>query len=195
VPSPDPIPAPRPNHFGEAFPDLLGAAQADAGWAYERLYRAFAPAVLGYLRTLGVEDPEATTNEVLLRAFTNIGRFHGDEAGFRSWIFAIAHNAALDDRRRRSRRPAAADAEVPDAAVAAAEETALEHVGTDEVLALLDGLSTDQRDVLVLRLVGDLTVEQVAQVLDKRVGAVKALQRRGLAALRRSAGLAPTEDG
>jgi RNA polymerase sigma factor (sigma-70 family) len=194
VPSTDPIPSPRPNHFGEAFPDLLGAAQADAGWAYERLFRAFAPAVLGYLRTLGVEDPDAATNEVFLRAFTNIGRFQGDETGFRSWVFTIAHNAALDDRRRRSRRPAIAEGEVPDDVVAAAEETALEHVDTDEVLELLDDLSPDQRDVLVLRLVADLTVEQVAGVLGKRVGAVKALQRRGLAALRRRAGLPPTVD-
>lgn len=188
MPSPDPLPTPRPSHFGEAFPDLLGAAQADAGWAYERLYDAFGPAVLGYLRTLGVEDPEAITNEVFLRTFTNIGRFRGDEGGFRSWVFTIAHNAALDDRRRQSRRPVVADVEVPDTVEGPAEEIALEQVGTEGVLGLLAGLSTDQRDVLVLRLVGDLTVEQVAEVLGKRPGAVKALQRRGLAALRRRLG-------
>jgi DNA-directed RNA polymerase specialized sigma24 family protein len=67
-----------------------------------------------------------------------------------------------------------------------AETEALAALGTERVRALLDGLSPDQRDVLLLRLLGDLTVEQAAGVLGKRPGAVKALQRRGLAAVSRA---------
>jgi RNA polymerase sigma-70 factor (ECF subfamily) len=185
VPTIDPHLPARPSHFGEGFADLLGAARADAGWAYERLWEAFSPAVLGYLRTQGVEDPEAITNEVFLRAFTNLARFDGDEAGFRSWLFTIAHHAAVDDRRRQSRRPRRSGAEIPDEALPAAEDLALALTETVEVLALLDELSPDQREVLVLRIMGDLTLEATAQVVGKRLGAVKALQRRGLATLRR----------
>lgn len=183
--SPDPPPAARPNLFGEAFADLLGAARADAGWAYERLYRGFGPAVLGYARAQGAGDPDDLANDVLLRAFTNLHTFSGDEPAFRSWLFTIAHHAVVDDRRRRARRPVVADAEVPDEALPAAEQVAAERLATDEVRALLDVLAPDQRDVLVLRLLGDQTIEQIAHTLGKRPGAVKALQRRGLATLRR----------
>ena len=62
---------------------------------------------------------------------------------------------------------------------------AIGRVGDDAARALLDGLPEDQRNVMVLRIVADLTVEQVAQVLGKRPGAVKALQRRALDSLRR----------
>jgi RNA polymerase sigma-70 factor, ECF subfamily len=56
---------------------------------------------------------------------------------------------------------------------------------TQQVHALLDQLSEDQREVVLLRIVGDLSLEQTATALGKRVGAVKALQHRALAALRR----------
>jgi RNA polymerase sigma factor (sigma-70 family) len=196
VPPSDPLPNARPNHFGEAFDDLLGAAQADAGWAYERMFDAFGPTVLGYVRSQGVEDPEHLANDVFLRAFTNLGRFSGDEGAFRSWLFTIAHHAVIDERRRRSRRPVSSGDEVPDQTVEGAEEVALSRLGTLDVHALLGELSADQRDVLVLRLLGDLTVEQVARIVGKRPGAVKALQRRGLAALRRRLdGVADDQDG
>lgn len=66
-----------------------------------------------------------------------------------------------------------------------AETSALESIGDQRVLALLETLSPDQRDVLLLRIIGDLTIDQVAVVLGKSPGAVKALQHRGLAHLRR----------
>jgi RNA polymerase sigma-70 factor (ECF subfamily) len=71
-------------------------------------------------------------------------------------------------------------AEISDAA-----EEALEKIGADEVRRVLDLLSPDQRDVLLLRIIGDLSLEQVAEALGKRTGAVKQLQRRGLDAVRR----------
>jgi RNA polymerase sigma factor (sigma-70 family) len=59
-------------------------------------------------------------------------------------------------------------------------------LGSERVRSLLEGLSPDQRTVLTLRVIGDLTVEQVAELIGKRPGAVKQLQRRALAALRKS---------
>jgi RNA polymerase sigma-70 factor (ECF subfamily) len=53
------------------------------------------------------------------------------------------------------------------------------------VYELCAELSDDQREVLILRIVGDLTVEQVSLIVGKSVGAVKALQRRALTSLRR----------
>lgn len=146
-----------------------------------------------YLRGQGAPDPDGLANDVFLRAFTNLGSFEGSEDGFRSWVFAIAHNLLVDDRRKAARRPVVAGRPLDEHSWAGSTEAeALTRLGTDRVERLLQELSPDQRDVLLLRIVADLTVEQVAQALGKPPGAVKQLQRRGLAALRRRLG---TGDG
>ena len=67
-----------------------------------------------------------------------------------------------------------------------AAEQALAQIGRDEVLRVLQSLSADQRAVLLLRVIGDLSLEQVAETLGKRTGAVKQLQRRGVIAVRKA---------
>jgi RNA polymerase sigma factor (sigma-70 family) len=171
--------------YREAFERVLSAAQADAPWAYERLYRSLSPSICGYLRIQGAADPEDLTSEVFLGAFRAIGTFAGDEAQFRSWVFTIAHRRLTDERRARGCRPQLADAELPDTAGGDVEEEALRRLSAERVRTLCAGLAPDQADVLLLRLVSGLTVEAVAGVLDKSVGAVKALQRRGVCALRK----------
>jgi RNA polymerase sigma factor (sigma-70 family) len=168
----------------EPFQSVLAAARADRPWAYERLYRDLSPAVCGYLRLQGASDPEDLTSEVFLGAFRGIRSFDGDEA-FRSWVFTIAHRRLTDERRANGSRPPRADAELPEVAGGDVEEEALRRLSADRVRSLCAGLAPDQGDVLLLRLVSGLTVEAVAGVLGKTEGAVKALQRRGLGALRR----------
>jgi RNA polymerase sigma-70 factor (ECF subfamily) len=117
----------------------------------------------------------------------DLPRFTGGERELRAWVFTIAHHRLLDDARSRRRRPVepAGAAVGSDVAGPAADEQALEAVASQRVRQVLGRLAGDQQAVLLLRILGDLTVEEVARVLGKRVGAVKALQRRGLAAARR----------
>jgi RNA polymerase sigma factor (sigma-70 family) len=175
---------PRPD---EPFAGLLTAAQAGGEWAYDRLYRSLAPAVAGYLRVQGAAEPDDLTSEVFERAFLKLSGFSGSEAQFRSWVFTIAHNRLTDERRRLGRRPQRADGEVPEtvAADTDVEAEAARRLATERVRRLCDGLAPDQRDVLLLRMLADLTVEDIAVALGKSPGAVKALQRRALATLRR----------
>ena len=175
---------PRPD---EPFATLLTAAQAGGEWAYERLYRALAPAVAGYLRVQGAAEPDDLTSEVFERAFSALGTFSGGEPQFRSWVFTIAHHRLTDERRRAARRPARVDGEVPQSLPSQVnvEEEASRRLATERVHRLCDGLAPDQRDVLLLRMLADQTVDDIASALGKTPGAVKALQRRGLAALRR----------
>jgi RNA polymerase sigma factor (sigma-70 family) len=138
------------------------------------------------LRARGVADPEDLANEVLLRAFRNIHTLQGDADRFRSWLFGIAHNAAVDEHRRRRRRPLETKLEDhPSRSGGDVEDEALARLQSDYVRQLLGRLAPDQRDVLLLRVMADLSVSQTAAVLDKSYEAVKALQRRGIAALRR----------
>jgi RNA polymerase sigma factor (sigma-70 family) len=171
---------------GLPFDDVLAAAQAGAGWAFEVLYRDLSPSVTGYLRLHGAAEPDDLASETFLGVFTGLGGFRGDEEALRSWVFTIAHRRLIDDWRRRSRRPQVTD-EAGDLTVypgGDAEDDALVRVGTDDVHRLCAGLPDDQRSVLLLRVLADLTVEQIASVLGRSVGSVKALQRRGLRALR-----------
>lgn len=119
--------------------------------------------------------------------FAGLSSFKGSEQQFRSWVFTIAYRRVTDERRRRSRRPATADLDVEllDQVGGNTEDDALDVLGRRRVYELCDALSADQREVVLLRVLGDLTVEEVAGIVGKSPGAVKALQRRGLNALRR----------
>lgn len=154
--------------------------------AFEQIYRELSPSVASYLRWNGVVDVESLANEVLAQVHRNLQSFTGDGPAFRSWVFTIAHHRMVDDRRANGRRPTIADVEIQEATlVGDAEEDALDVIGNGRLRELLDGLSADQRDVLLLRIVADLTLEDVAIALGKRRGAIKSLQHRALATLRR----------
>lgn len=170
--------------FGESFPSVLAAAQAGADWAYRALYENLAPPVLGYLRGQGARDPEDLTSEVFVGVVRNIDSFEGDERSFRTWVFAIAHKRLVDERRRHSRRPE----QLTDPA---AFEPLIEEIGETVEPELHSGLpgpaaeallklSPDQRAVVLLRIVADLSVSEVARILGKNEGAVKTLTRRAL---------------
>jgi RNA polymerase sigma factor (sigma-70 family) len=165
---------------------MLEAARRGEPYAFEKLYADLAPAVAGYLRVQRANEPEDLTSEVFLGVFRGLATFEGSESQFRSWVFTIAHHRLMDERRRIVRQPVTAevDAELTTAA-GDVEREALESLGEQWVIGLCARLSPEQRSVLLLRVVADLTVEEVARITGKSVGAVKALQRRALDALRR----------
>lgn len=162
---------------GPTFPSP--SADIDAATAYRR----FAPAVLGYLRAQRAPDPEDLLGEVFLQAARDIRRFRGSDDDMRRWVLAIARNRLIDAKRRAARRPQLTDAPVPD--VAAVPEAA---EMDPELVRALDQLTAEQREVLVLRFVADLTLDDVAKVTKRKVGAVKAMQHRALSRLARILG-------
>ena len=174
--------------LGQAFDSVIAAARAGAEWAWTELYDDLSPLVLGYLRGRGASEPEDLTGEVFLHMVRDVQSFEGDERAFRSWTLSIAHHRLLDDIRYRRRRPAEPASEEVDRHIVHGgnvETDALSSLGSQEVLRIIQILPPDQRDVLLLRMLADLTIEEIARILDKRVGAVKALQRRGLTNLRK----------
>ena len=170
------------------FDEVLVRARVGSAEAFTLLYEDLVRPVAAYLRGRGVGDVEDVTSEVFVAVLTGVSGFDGDQAHFRSWVFTIAHRRVVDGWRRTGRRPAQVPYEPQDdpRTASSAESDALDSLGEERVQELLGDLSPDQRDVLVLRIVGDLTVEQVGEVVGKKPGAVKALQRRGLATLRRN---------
>jgi len=167
--------------------DLVVAARDGQAWALTEIWQRHAGAVTVYLRDRGATEPEDMTSEVFLAVFERLRGFHGDDDALRSFVFTVAHHRMVDDLRRRARRgePAAYDPSTDPRVEASAETLAMNAIGDQQVDELLRTLSPDQRDVVLLRVVADLSLEQTASVLGKRVGAVKALQHRALASLRR----------
>jgi RNA polymerase sigma factor (sigma-70 family) len=174
----------------EVFDDVLTSARAGAEWAWTRIYEQLAPKVIGYLRAQGAGDPEDVAGEVFLQVFRGLPRFSGGTAEFSAWTFTIAHRRLVDDRRRRRRRPVeVAPADVVVRAAGAGgdvHEDAEARIADAWVRAAIDELPPDQRSVVLLRIIGDLTIDEIARAVGKRPGAVKALQRRGLRRLERA---------
>jgi RNA polymerase sigma factor (sigma-70 family) len=177
---------------GDDDPDLgvlVERARTGDGDAWTELYRRLAPAVAGYLRLRGARDADDLTSETFLGVFRNIGRFSGAGPEFRSWVFVIAHRRLQDERRRAARRPVDPVDQVRDGPgrrepAGHVEDDVFAALEAADIRDLCDQLAPDQADVLLLRILGDLTVDQVAAVVGKSPGAVKQLQRRGLTALR-----------
>jgi RNA polymerase sigma-70 factor (ECF subfamily) len=167
--------------------DLVAAARAGHAWALTEIWQRFAPAVTGYLRGRGAAEAEDLASDVFLGVFERLPRFHGNDDDLRAFVFTIAHHKLVDDIRLRARRGEmrAYDAAGDGRIAASAEDAALDRLGDERVREMLAALSEEQRDVLLLRVVADLSLEQTAAALGKRVGAVKALQHRALGALRR----------
>jgi len=182
-------PAAPARRFGAGFDDVLELAQEGDEQAWSHLYGSFAGPVRAYVALRGAHDPDDLVGEVFVQIARNLPRFEGGEAEFRSWLFMVAHNRLVDERRRLARRPSVPVAEHDEDAVAVApgaEAEALEAIGLEDVRALVARLTPDQRTVLLLRFVGDLTLEEISTVTGRPVGAVKQLQRRALRSLKRS---------
>lgn len=174
--------------LGTAFDSILAAARVGAEWAWTAIYRDVAPAVLRYLRARNVPDAEDVLGEVFVQVVRHVGGFEGSEVDFRAWVFAIARNRVIDEARSRGRHPVdpvETDVLVSSASTGDAEEDALTALSRSEVRSFVEALTPDQRDVLLLRFFGQLTAEEVGRVLGKNTGAVKTLQVRALAAIRR----------
>lgn len=166
------------------FETRLRAAKNGAEWAWAAIYRDLAGTVSGYLANRGAAEPDDLTSETFLQVARNISTFDGDESAFRSWVFVIAHRRLIDSRRARQRRPETTNLSVRTGGAGGdVEEEALDRLTTVELQSAFEKLSESQRDVLALRIIGQLTLEETASVLGKRVGAIKAAQRRGLLAL------------
>lgn len=163
--------------------DALERAQAGDPEAMADLYRAYASPLLAYLVTQvrRREDAEDLLGEVFLSAMRDVRTFDGTIGGFRAWLYRIASNRAVDLARRNARRPEdplAVATEQPSPADPAGE--AMGRVERERLWRAVRALPEAQRAVVGLRLAGGLSAPEIAAVVGKPVGAVKALQHRAL---------------
>ena len=175
--------------------DLVAARLREPA-ALTRIYTAYAPALFRFFMA-SVSDrhlAEDLTGSTFVSAIEGLPKFRGPVEALGGWLFQIARHDLYDHRRKQSRsRIEPLDDNLTEAAASDAtvdpEELAIDRLEGSRLMGALRELSPDQREVLLLRMAGGMTAPEVAAVLGKTTGAVKALQHRGLASLARVLGL------
>jgi RNA polymerase sigma-70 factor (ECF subfamily) len=162
----------------------LDAARRGDERAAERLYRAHQPMLLRYLRSQEPRVAEDLAAEVWLAAAKALPDFEGDERGFRSWLFTVAKRRVIEHRRRGLRRRTdpvdpysfTGTSEGADEAVRATDLVE----GQRAVDLMSQHLTPDQAEVLILRVVADLSAAQVAGLMERPEAWVRVTQHRAL---------------
>lgn len=158
-----------PNAFGELY-DLF----------VERVYRYL------YFRTGSHPEAEDLTEQVFLKAWEAIERYRWQGRPFLAWLYRLAHNTHIDHVR--SQKPTTSlnndDRPVELASASAAGELT-RALDADLLAHALGELTPDQQQVIVMKFLEGLDNEQIAQSMEKREGAIRALQMRALMSLRR----------
>lgn len=142
--------------------------------SFEKLWRHYQPKVLRYLSMFS-RDAEDLSSEVWIKIAGALKNFVGDASAFQGWIFTIARNAATDHSRKENR--IGVKAEINENDWVRSDSSLL------EVTDLLKGLPADQCEVITLRIVIGLEIEQVAQVMGKSASNIRVLSHRGLTQL------------
>jgi len=167
---------------------LVEQAQRGDRHALEELYLLHFDRIYSYLHmSVGNRhDAEDLTTQVFVKMLESIGKFRWRSAPFSAWLFRIAHNLAMDHFRASKRWQPEEEVPEPDPGEeSAAEEEALESIGRQSMLQLIEKLSREQQQVLTLKFVFNFSNADAATILDKTDGAIKSLQHRALASLQR----------
>jgi len=151
------------------------------------IYDEFQPLLYSYIfRRVGdVEVARDLTADVFGRFLQATASGNGPDDHLRAWLYRVAHNIVVDHYRRQEHRqgpPLSESLVSSEAAPDAVAEHRLQCAGVRSALSQLTG---DQQEIIALKFLEGMSNDEVAQITDRTVGAVKALQHRALAALRR----------
>ena len=154
--------------------------------AFARLYDVYVNAIYRFvlLRVSDRQTAEDLTSQVFLKAWESLGRYRRRQFSFRAWLFRVTRNMIIDHyRARKNTAPLEAAIPVADPQLNVKALVDRQLLG-ENLWVLLQQLSEAQREVLILKFVEEMSTAEVAQVMGKRKGAIRALQMRGLQALR-----------
>ncbi len=161
----------------------LERARAGGRDALAELWRTHHAAVLRYLRAKRVGSPEDVASQVWIDVARSIDRFEGDADDFRRWLFTIAHRRSVDEVRRAVRR--ADDAQVEPVPSDGADVEHERNGALERAIELVSQLPDNLAEAVMLRVVNDLSIADVAAVMGTTEGNVRVLVHRGVTRLRR----------
>lgn len=160
--------------------DIERAREGDAA-ALGALWRHFQPALLRYLRAKRVSQPDDVASQVWIDAAGSIAGFSGGVDDMRRWLFTIAHRRSVDEVRRSVRRPETLDADVgAEVASPGADDDYADKTSLDRAIRIVQQLPPDMAEAVMLRIVGEMPIADVASVMSSTEGNVRVLVHRGL---------------
>lgn len=179
--------------------ELMKRTQNDDSQAFEILYERYSQSVLSYLyRMLGnLEDVESIGQEVFLRAFRFRATYRYPQK-FSTWLFTITRNLAINQSRRRRRSPIRNITELnldgidisgdPYQVATRATDDLEKQEEIASVLKALDGLPTDQKEVIVLGVFQDLSYAEMEEITGTKAVTLRSRMFHGLKRLARTIG-------
>jgi len=156
--------------------------------ALEELYLIHFDRIYSYLHVSvgNRHDAEDLATQTFLKMLEKIGSFKWGSAPYSAWLFRIAHNLAMDHFRANRRwQPEEEVPEPPGEEEPSAELAAMQTIGRESMLRLIERLSPEQQQALTLKFVFNLPNAEVAAILEKTEGAIKSLQHRALVSLQK----------
>ena len=130
-------------------------------------------------------SPKECESIVFRRFLQATANGNGPNAQLRAWLYRVAHNIVVDHYRRRNNQPGQLLQEQMPSEEADPGSAAEQRIQCEDVRRAMNHLTADQQEVIALKFLQGLTNDEIAHITRKSVGAVKALQHRALAALRR----------
>lgn len=167
--------------------DLVHRAQNGDKEAFTELYETYFGKLYRYVvaRIGNRAEAEDMTQQVFVKAYKSISSYRWRGVPFSAWLFRIAHNLVVDFFRKESKRPTVPLEESLVASNDNVQQVVERRLDIERVMAATRQLTAAQREVVSLRFAGGLAIAEVARVMGKSEGAVKALQHSAIAALRR----------
>lgn len=160
--------------------DLTRARGGDVA-ALGALFRGFQAPLLRYLRARRTRAADDVASQVWIDVAGSIERFSGDLVDFRRWLFTIAHRRSVDEIRRSVRRAEIPDAHAGEEVRARAADADYEcATALDRAIAMVGQLPDAMAEAVMLRVVNDLPISDVAAVMGRSEGSVRVLVHRGL---------------
>ena len=166
---------------------LVRRAQQRDQQAFAQLYEEHFDKIYRYvaLRIGDRAEAEDITQQVFLKALQSIASFRWKGIPFSAWLFRIAHNQVIDYLRRKTKQ---ATVPIDESTVSFSRDPQLlveQSLNIEQLLSAAKRLTEAQREVISLRFTGELPISQVAVIMGKSEGAVKALQHSAIVALRK----------
>jgi RNA polymerase sigma-70 factor, ECF subfamily len=156
--------------------------------AFGEIYDLYLDKVYRYLyyRTGNHADAEDLAEQTFLKAWQAINRFRWQGKPFLAWLYRLAHNVLVDHQRVRRPTVSLQDEDHPrDVASEAAVRELAQRLDAEVLANAVRQLTAEQQQVIILKFIDGLENADIAQVMDKREGAIRALQLRALLTLRR----------
>jgi len=176
----------------QGLADAVAAARNGDEMAFELLWRETNPRLSKFVQSRTFNsalDFEEILSETWLNVARDIRKFKGEYSAFTAWVYSIARNRIIDSARKRDRtiqpeEELESASEVKSNQDVVADFEANENV--QRIITKINKLPAAQAEVLMLRVVSDLSVEAVAKILKKNANSVRVLAHRGLATLKES---------